>query len=132
MKNIILSALLLFAISLSGFAQKMLKGKVIDAATTKPLAGASVSFAGNGGTVTDADGNFSIDCSKAQKITISFVGYEPYTSIIKNCDAELKISLEPAGRTLDAVEISATSNLNKALLYQPAYITKLTPLELKR
>jgi len=33
---------------------------------------------------------------------------------------------------LENVEISATSNINKALLYQPAAITKLSPLELKR
>jgi iron complex outermembrane receptor protein len=30
------------------------------------------------------------------------------------------------------VEITATSNPNKALLYQPSSITKLSPLELKR
>jgi len=132
MKNIILSAILLLTISLTGFAQQTLHGKVTDKETSKPLAGASVTFAGSGGTTTDQEGNFSIDCNKTKKITISFVGYETYTLTIKNCDAELKISLEPAGRTLENVEISATSNINKALLYQPAAITKLSPLELKR
>jgi len=131
MKNIILFALL-FIISITGFAQQALRGKVTDKETGKPLAGASVTFAGNGGTTTDQDGNFSIDCNKTKKITISFVGYEPYSVTIKNCDAELKISLESSGRTLDNVEISATSSLNKKLLYQPASITKLTPVELKR
>ena len=132
MINIILSAVLLLTVSLSGFAQKMLKGKVIDAVSGKPLHGASVTFSGSGGIATDQEGNFSIDCSKSQKVTITFVGYEPYTFIIKNCDAEMRISLEPSGQTLNNVEISATSNLNKALLYQPASINKLTPLELKR
>src|SRR5258705_2832581 len=110
----------------------MLHGKVTDAATGKPLVGASVTFAGTGGITTDQEGSFSIDCSKTKRITISFVGYESYSVTIKNCEVELKISLEAAGRTLDNVEISATSNLNKALLYQPAAITKLTTLELKR
>src|SRR5258705_1242855 len=132
MKNIILSALLFFTISLSSFAQQMLHGKVTDAATGKPLAGASVTFAGNGGTTTDKEGSFGIDCNKTKKIAISFVGYEPYSLNIKNCDAEIKVSLEPAGRLLENVEISATSNINKALLYQPSAITKLTPLELNR
>src|SRR6187397_3628538 len=132
MKNIILSAILLLTISLTSFAQQTLNGKVTDKETNKPLAGASITFAGSGGITTDQDGNFSIDCSKTKKITISFVGYETYSLTIKNCDAELKISLEPAGRTLENVEISATSNINKALLYQPASITKLSPLELKR
>src|SRR6187402_2299056 len=124
MKNIILSALLFFIISSTSFAQQMLHGKVTDAATGKPLAGASVTFAGTGGTTTDNDGNFSIDCNKTKKITVSFVGYQTYSANIKNCDAELKISLETAGRTLENVEISATSSINKALLYQPALIPK--------
>jgi iron complex outermembrane receptor protein len=132
MKNIIPLAIFLFAISLTGFAQQMLRGKVTDAETGKPLVGASVTFAGSGGTTTDNDGNFSIDCNKTKRITISFVGYEPYSVTIKNCDAELKISLQSSGRTLDNVEISATSSINKKLLYQPQSIAKLTPVELKR
>src|SRR5215510_12840032 len=122
MKNIILSALLLLTIPV--FAQQALKGKVTDKETGKPLAGASVTFAGSGGTTTDNDGNFSIDCGKTKRITISFVGYEPYSVNIKNCDAELKVSLQSSGRTLDNVEISATSSINKKLLYQPQSITK--------
>ncbi len=131
MRSIILSALL-FTISITGFAQRMLKGRVIDAATNKPLSGASVAFGGSSGVTTDKDGNFTADCSKTQKITISFVGYESYVQLIKNCEAELKIVLQPIGRSLENVEISATSNLNKNLLYQPAAITKLSSVELKR
>lgn len=130
MKNIFLSALLLF--SLTSFAQQMLHGKVTDAETGNPLAGASITFSGSGGITTDTDGNFTIDCSKTKKVTISFVGYEPYTATIKNCDEELKISLQSAGRTLDNVEIISTASANKKLLYQPASITKLTPVDLKR
>jgi iron complex outermembrane receptor protein len=130
MKSIILSILLILTIS--GFAQQTLKGKVVDAETGKGLAGASVSFGSNSGTTTDTDGNFSVDCSKAKKITITFVGYDPYSVTIKNCDAEIKVSLQSTGRTLDNVEISSTASTNKRLLYQPASITKLTPIELKR
>lgn len=130
MRNIILSILLLFTIS--GFAQQTLKGKVVDAETGKGLAGATVSFGSNSGTTTDADGNFSVDCSKTKKITITFVGYEPYSVTIKNCDVELKVSLQSTGRTLDNVEISSTASSNKKLLYQPVSITKLNPVELKR
>jgi iron complex outermembrane receptor protein len=131
MKNIFLTALL-FSISLGSFAQNALKGKVIDAATSKPLAGASVIFGNSGGTTTTEEGNFSLECKLNQKITISFVGYGSYTHVIKNCNEELKIELEPLGRSLESVELSATSNLNKTLLHQPSAITKLTPLELNR
>jgi len=130
MKNIILSILLLFTIS--GFAQQSLKGKVVDAETGKGLAGATVSYGTGAGITTDADGNFSVDCSKTKKITITFVGYESYSVTIKNCNDELKVSLQSTGRTLDNVEISSTASANKELLYQPVSITKLNPMELKR
>ena len=130
MKKIFLSVLLF--ITIAGFAQQTLKGKVVDAETGKGLAGATVSFAGSGGTTTDNEGNFSIDCSKTRKISITYVGYEPYSVTIKNCDADLKVSLQSTGRTLDNVEISSTASTNKKLLYQPASITKLNPVELKR
>src|SRR5512138_131488 len=130
MKNIFLSILLLFTIS--GFAQQTLKGKVVDAETGKGLAGATVSFGSNSGATTDADGNFSVDCSKTKKLTITFVGYEPYSVTIKNCNDELKISLQSTGTTLDNVEISSTASTNRKLLYQPVSITKLNPVELKR
>lgn len=130
MKKIFLSILLF--ITIAGFAQQTLKGKVVDAETGKGLPGATVSFAGSGGTTTDNEGNFSIDCSKTKKITITFVGYEPYSVTIKNCDADLRVSLQSTGRTLDNVEISSTASANKKLLYQPASITKLNPVELKR
>jgi len=91
MKNIILSALLFFIMSSTSFAQQMLHGKVTDAATGKPLVGASVTFAGTGGTITDNDGNFSIDCNKTKKITISFVGYESYSANIKKNNKAYRI-----------------------------------------
>jgi len=115
----------------SVFAQTSLKGKVIAADSKTPLAGASIVF-GKGGTTTDKDGNFTIDCSKVGRITVSFVGYDSYSQTIKSCDEELSISLTPSGRTLDEVEFTATSVENKSILYQPASITKLNKTELKR
>src|SRR5215467_12649929 len=107
MKNSILSALFLLAISMTAFAQQTLRGKVTDGATDKPLAGASVTVAG-GGTTTDKEGNFSVDCSKSKRVTITYVGYQSQSFVIKNCDAEMKITLEPIGQMMENVEISAT------------------------
>jgi iron complex outermembrane receptor protein len=132
MKRIISFTLFLTILSVASFAQKTVRGKVVDASNSNPLFGATITFSGKGGTTTDREGMFSIDCEAVKKVTISFVGYETYSLNIKNCNDELKISLSPSGHMLNDVEISATSSLNKALLYQPAAITKLTPLELKR
>jgi iron complex outermembrane receptor protein len=119
------------AISFFIYAQQSVKGKVFDAYTGAPLSGASISYNG-GGTTTDKDGSFSVACEKAGRIEVSFVGYETYSRTIRNCNEELSISLKPAGGTLDEVEITATSNQNKSLLYQPVSITKLNKTELKR
>ena len=132
MKRIILSTLLLLIILIGAFAQKTIKGKVFDAGTKAPLSGATISFSGKGGTTTDASGAFSVDCSKITTITISFVGYENYAHTIKSCNDDLQIGLIPADQKMNEVEITATSNQNKSLLYQPLSISKLTPVELKR
>ena len=87
----IIALLMLFA-SPGVFAQKLLKGKVTDAGNSKPLAGATVTF-GKNGTTTDADGQFSVDCGKANSVTVSFVGYATQTKAIKNCDAEITVAL---------------------------------------
>ncbi|MBI2730332.1 MAG: TonB-dependent receptor [Sphingobacteriales bacterium] len=122
-------ALLLSVIS---FAQKTLKGKIIDAISNTPLSGATISFIGKGGTTTDKEGNFSVDCNKVKAFTVSFIGYESYKMNIKNCEEGLTIKLERSASYLEEVEISATSSNNKNILYQPASISKLSPLELKR
>jgi len=119
-------------ISISLFAQKTTKGKVVDASTNNPLSGATVSIQNKEVTKTDADGNFTIECGKATRVMISFIGYEPKQQAIKNCDEELLISLTPSNTTLTNVEITATSNQNKSILYQPSSITKLNPVELRR
>ena len=113
-------------------AQKNIRGTVTDAITKAPLAGATISFPDKGGTTTDRDGRFSMECGKANRITVSFLGYTSQQQIIRNCDEELRITLVPSSRALNEVEITATSNPNKSLLYQPVSITKLGITELKR
>ena len=129
MKQIILSILLL--LSFASFAQKTVKGKVIDAGTGSPLTGANISFSG-GATSTDKEGSFTVDCSKANNITVSFIGYETIKYNIKNCNDDIKISLTSTVSNLNEVEIATTSNPNKSALYQPAAISKLSTTELKR
>jgi iron complex outermembrane receptor protein len=131
MKRIIVLAFII-AGSLSAYSQNLIRGKVFDTKTNLPLAGATISFAGKGGTTTDKDGRFTIECGKTNKITVSYAGYEQVHQPVKNCNDELAIGLAPANTILNNVEITATSVLNKSVLYQPASITRLSPVELKR
>ena len=115
----------------SGAYAQALKGRVFDASNNAPLSGATISFAGKG-TTTDNNGMFSINCSKVASISVSYIGFETYRVAIKNCSDELSIGLSHAKSNLNNIEITATSNENQSILYQPVSITKLTPVELKR
>ena len=108
-----------------------LNGRVFDSYNNSPLFGATVSLGGKT-TTTDQDGTFSIRCDQSSSLSVSFIGYDTYTQVIKNCNSYLKIGLYPSVHKLDVVEITATSNVNKSLLYQPSSITKLGPPEIKR
>jgi iron complex outermembrane receptor protein len=118
-------------ISFAGFAQNQVTGTVTDAYTGQPLAGANIIYAGRTAS-TNTEGDFSIACGKPGPLTISFVGYETYRQPVKNCGTSFRILLVPSNKNLDEVEITATSNLNKSLLYQPTSISKLQVTELKR
>ena len=117
--------------SISMHAQKTSKGRVVDASTNLPLNGATITFQNKEVALSDAEGYFTIDCSKNTKITISFVGYESKQQGVQ-CNEELVVSLSRSNNALANVEITATSNQNKTILYQPASITKLNSVELKR
>ena len=131
MKRIVLFTAFM-AVVFSAFSQNKLKGRVVDAKTNTPLVGATITTPGKGGTTTDNSGSFTIDCGKLNRITVSFIGYEPKIVAIKNCDEPLSIALNPTDKELDDVEITTVSAENKSILYQPASITKLTTTELKR
>ena len=118
-------------LSLTALAQKDIRITVFDARTKLPLAGATVTLSGGASGTTGKEGHFVFSCAGGSALTVSYVGYQAVRTVVKNC-TDLSISLLPAGQSLPQVEISATSNPNKAILYQPASITRLTPLELKR
>lgn len=119
-------------ISLNTLAQNnVIKGRVADAASNKPVEGARVQVAGHK-TTTDKDGNFSIECELSKDITVSCVGYDFFKQKISDCGQTISVSLVPGVGKLDEVEITASSNSNKKLLYQPASIDKISTTELKR
>ncbi len=76
-------ALSLSLCCVGAFAQKTITGNVKDA-TGEPLIGVTIQ-AGKGGTVTDIDGNFSLQNLKpGDKITISYLGCKTQTITVGN------------------------------------------------
>ncbi len=131
MKRFLL-VILSFACSVALAQNNTLKGRIIDKATSSPLQGASVQYGQGSGTVSDRNGEFSIPCSGTFELTISFVGYQSQTQTVNDCNANLSIDLIASNATLDEIEITATSELNRSMLSQPSAISKMGTPEIKR
>jgi TonB-linked SusC/RagA family outer membrane protein len=77
-KTILLSILMCFFAVVVHAQTRKITGQVVNAATGKPIAGASVVVnASNNGAVTDDNGNFSVNIPSKGKVTlaVSFTGY---------------------------------------------------------
>lgn len=81
-------------------------GKVVDA-TGEPIIGASVLVKGTGtGTVTNINGNFSIDAPVGSTLEISFIGYK--TAIVKVTTATAyTVTLQDDSQALSEVVVTA-------------------------
>lgn len=67
---------LLFSISIH--AQVTIRGTVISAEDQQPLPGVSVLIKGTThGTVTDIDGNYTLDAAQGNVLVFTFVGFVP-------------------------------------------------------
>lgn len=126
-KILLLSILVIFNSAL--FAQNI-TATVQEAASNKPLAGATV-VAGKHKVLTNKEGSFTLPCDGQQSITVSFVGYATVSVPVNNCVVE-NIQLRSSETTLETVEVVASSNPNKQLLFQPAAVAKLGRTELNR
>ena len=100
-KRRIFLAMLLCMMWLTGFAQKAITGTVKDK-TGEPLIGVSVTYGSGQGTVTDFDGNFSVDAPEGTPIKLSYIGFKPQTLSGK---ANMDIVLEEDNTTLEDVVV---------------------------
>jgi hypothetical protein len=76
-KTLYLGVFMLF-ISSYAFAQSPVSGKVTDATSGESLVGVNVLVKGTStGTLTDLDGNYSVQISGDASLLFSYVGYKP-------------------------------------------------------
>jgi len=77
--------LVLMIIHLSSFSQTMVRGFVRDANSHQPLQFASIYFKGGKGTVSGADGSYSLNTnnSKLKTVEFSYNGYKTTTKSIE-------------------------------------------------
>ncbi len=85
---------------------RRITGKVVDAAG-EPIIGASVLVKGSGtGTVTNIDGNFSLEVPEGSALEISFVGYVSQTVQVTSTNT-YKVTLHEDSQALDEVVVTA-------------------------
>lgn len=126
MKKTILSFFLMAVISLysvATYAQGTIKGQVSDAETDEPLIGASVVLEGTTtGTVTDVNGNFSLQVKTGeQRIRVSYIGY-----VVQNITVSVS-----GGQTTDIGVVKLKSDavgINEVMVLASVATSRKTPV----
>ncbi len=99
-------------------AQRLITGTVSDQ-DGEPLIGVNVLIAGTaGGTVTDLDGNYSLEASNGDRLIFSYTGYENEEFTVQPGESRIDVTLR-SGVQLDEVVVTALgiSRERKALGY---------------
>ncbi|MBD3591067.1 TonB-dependent receptor [Bacteroides sp. GM023] len=114
---VVLSLFLFLLIPLKGYSDESpmpevvqqnskVKGTVKDA-HGEPVIGANVTVVGtSSGSITDMDGNFSVDAAPGAKIKVSFIGYKDQIVTVRK-GISLNIVLEEDALSLGEVEVVA-------------------------
>ncbi len=96
-------ALMLMMSSVVAFAQLTVQGTVIDQANGEPIIGASILEVGTtNGTITDFDGNFTLNVQPGAKLSISYMGYKTQELA---ATSSMKVSMGEDTEVLDEVVV---------------------------
>ena len=103
--NKILTIITLLMLTLTTYAQREIKGTVVDD-NGETLIGATVKASDSNGTVTDLDGNFKIKVSEKDKtLKVSYVGYKPRTIELAAGKSQYKIAMQLETTTIKDVVV---------------------------
>ena len=116
-KNLILFLILLCNCTFLYAQQFNITGVVTDKKLKEPIIGASVIVKGTTyGTVTDLDGNFTLQVSKGNVLVISFIGYTTQEIKVNENQFSYNIQMSEDTQTLDEVVVVGFGTQRKANL----------------
>ncbi len=115
--------LLFISASIQAMAQSV-KGKIIDEKNGSPLPGVSILVQGtNTGTVTDADGNFTLNVADGNyNIVISFIGYTPKivpATVSAGQSSPLNIALAESSEVLGEIVVTGSRSGGRSRIDSP-------------
>jgi outer membrane receptor protein involved in Fe transport len=122
---------MLLCFSTAVVAQTQISGTVADD-NGQPVPGASVVLDSNTGTVTDFDGNFTLNTSQTPPftITVSSVGLETKTLTVSSAAQALNITLGASSTELDEIVVSA-SRIAQRLFESPVTVEKFSTRDIQ-
>lgn len=117
-----------------------IKGNVTDAVTKEPLIGASVVTKNGNGTVTDIDGNYTLEVEPGTySVDFSFVGYHTINKNVSLTDGETKVinvGLQESVESLGEIVVSgsifekrASEEIISIEVIKPEFINTINPVK---
>jgi TonB-dependent starch-binding outer membrane protein SusC len=105
---------LLFLISTTAWSQsKTVAGKVTSSDDGSPIPGVNIVEKGtSNGTITSADGSYSLGVSDGATLVFSFVGYKA-TEVLVGTQSSISVALEPDVTALSEVVVIGYGEVNK-------------------
>lgn len=97
--------------------QLNITGTVMDKSLNEPVIGASVIIKGTTrGTVTDFDGNFSLDAAVGETLVVSYVGLIPQSETVDGSKTKFIFNLAQSAQNLDEVVVVGFGSQKKVNL----------------
>jgi len=115
LSKMILACMLMLIASVASFAQSVKVTGTVTDEKGEPIIGASIFVKGTStGTITDVEGNFTVNAPAKGKLVVSYIGYvKQEVAITGN---KVKISLKEDAKTLDEVVVVGYGVQKKATL----------------
>ena len=116
MKNRSFLLIILLSTAIFSFAEQLVTGVVMDQ-QSEPIIGAAVKIVGTTqGTVTDFDGNFTLQANPNQSVEVSYLGYVSQVVTVAQLQKNGKVFLKEDTQALEEVVVVGYGTQKKSVV----------------